>query len=69
MLFAMNTEKTIPKPHQLQESTAGEEDPGAGLDAADSAIHPDGVAQTAKDDQARASGGSVQSDKRVDERR
>ncbi|MCZ2495457.1 hypothetical protein GN316_01690 [Xylophilus sp. Kf1] len=46
----MNTQKTTPHPSQLQESTAGEEDPGSGLDAADSAIRPDGVAPTAQPD-------------------
>ncbi|QHI97617.1 hypothetical protein GT347_06215 [Xylophilus rhododendri] len=45
---------TTPKPHQMQESTAGEEDPGAGLDSADSAIHPDGVAPSAKPDARRS---------------
>lgn len=72
MLRPMNTEKTIPKPHQLQESTAGEEDPGAGLDAADSAIHPNGVAPTAKDEQPRQHpepGKPEKPDKRADERR
>lgn len=40
----MNT----PKRHQLQESTAGEEDPGSGMDASDSAVRPDGVAPSAQ---------------------
>jgi hypothetical protein len=46
----MNTQSQTPKSHQLQESTAGEEDPGAGLDAQPSAIKPDSVAPSAQDD-------------------
>lgn len=48
MLRTMNTPSQNPKPHQLQESTAGEEDPGAGLDAQDSAIRPDSAAPSAE---------------------
>lgn len=44
----MNTARNTPHPSQLQESAAGEEDPGAGLDAADSAIRPDGLASSAQ---------------------
>ncbi|WPB55754.1 hypothetical protein [Xylophilus sp. GOD-11R] len=44
----MNTSRQNPKPHELHESAAGEEDPGSGLDSADSAIHPDGVAPSAE---------------------
>jgi len=44
----MNTTRQTPKQQQLHESTAGEEDPGSGLDAAESAIKPDGVAPSAR---------------------
>jgi len=47
MLATMNTTRQTPKQQQLHESTAGEEDPGSGLDSAESAIKPDGVAPSA----------------------
>ena len=47
MLARMNNTHPTPKQQQLHESTAGEEDPGAGLDSAESAIKPDGVAPSA----------------------